>query len=198
MAVKTVDALPALVTYEEAIAQGRIKFFTGIPCGRGHLSERYVRLKACVECAKMYTKKPATYKKNQERKARKKRELQESLAGGPKPKICDVCHRERPIVFDHCHNSKRFRGWLCDQCNVALGMAGESPTLLRKLAVYLEERANGPPDGKEEECLALERLCWRKSFVPDPGYKSRAERASKSFPIRQSRIKGANSCQGAS
>lgn len=59
---------------------------------------------------------------------------------GKKPKRCDVCKKNgRRICFDHCHKSKKFRGWLCHQCNVVLGYAGDSPKLLRKLADYLEK-----------------------------------------------------------
>ena len=63
----------------------------------------------------------------------------EELAGRKKPKRCDVCKKvNRRICFDHCHKSKKFRGWLCHHCNVILGYAKDSPKLLRKLADYLE------------------------------------------------------------
>lgn len=42
-----------VITKEEAKARGLKRFFTGRPCNRGHLSERYVKGTAvCVECAK--------------------------------------------------------------------------------------------------------------------------------------------------
>ncbi|WP_442877192.1 endonuclease VII domain-containing protein [Deinococcus sp. YIM 134068] len=34
-------------------------------------------------------------------------------------------------AIDHCHSSGKVRGILCCQCNVALGMAQESPEILQ-------------------------------------------------------------------
>ena len=68
-----------------------------------------------------------------------RKEYLESKAGRKKPKRCDVCKKTgRIICFDHCHKSQKFRGWICSQCNVTLGYAGDSPELLRKLADYLD------------------------------------------------------------
>lgn len=40
--------------------------------------------------------------------------------------------------LDHCHTSGQFRGWLCTTCNTALGMAKDSPELLRAMAEYID------------------------------------------------------------
>lgn len=57
----------------------------------------------------------------------------------PCPDVCELCHQfNRRIVFDHCHTSGRFRGWLCDRCNKVLGLMKDDPKLLRKMADYLE------------------------------------------------------------
>ena len=29
------------------------------------------------------------------------------------------------LVFDHCHETLQHRGWLCDNCNRAMGMLGD-------------------------------------------------------------------------
>ena len=51
--------------------------------------------------------------------------------------VCGIlCHR----YWDHNHETDMFRGWLCAGCNLAIGHAKESPEILRKLAIYLEER----------------------------------------------------------
>lgn len=64
---------------------------------------------------------------------------QEKEAGRKKPKRCDVCKRGNiAIHFDHCHKKGHFRGWLCYGCNAALGYARDLPSLLRKLADYIE------------------------------------------------------------
>ena len=62
----------------------------------------------------------------------------ELKAGSKRPSKCSVCKRVGRICFDHDHSTGEFRGWLCTQCNTALGHAKDSPKLLRKLAEYLE------------------------------------------------------------
>ncbi len=56
--------------------------------------------------------------------------------------ICGICSSEprkpRRLVLDHDHSSGAVRGFICGQCNVALGMVGDSPERLRQLAEYLE------------------------------------------------------------
>jgi hypothetical protein len=39
-------------TRNEAIAQGRNKYWTGRPCPKGHVAERYVQSSACTECVR--------------------------------------------------------------------------------------------------------------------------------------------------
>lgn len=64
------------------------------------------------------------------------------LACGSK---CQGCGRpfevKRPSapVVDHDHETGKVRGLLCDNCNRALGMLGDDPDTLRRLADYLEK-----------------------------------------------------------
>lgn len=58
---------------------------------------------------------------------------------------CLVCprlgeqSRGGKLVVDHDHKTGRFRGLLCHNCNVALGLVGESTTTLKALISYIEE-----------------------------------------------------------
>lgn len=62
----------------------------------------------------------------------------ETLAGRPKPDKCDICNKEhKKICFDHCHKSGKFRGWICSNCNSALGYAKENIEILKSLILYL-------------------------------------------------------------
>lgn len=71
--------------------------------------------------------------------ARRKRLIKH--AGRPQPETCEICERKvKYLCFDHCHVAKEFRGWLCQQCNTALGMVRDSPEILRRLAAYLERK----------------------------------------------------------
>jgi hypothetical protein len=87
---------------------------------------------------------------------RQRREARLALqAGRSRPSGCDLCGGHRGgIVFDHCHQSGDFRGWLCDRCNKILGLVKDSPTLLRRMARYLE-RSNGKANSSAEEQLLL-------------------------------------------
>lgn len=41
-------------------------------------------------------------------------------------------------VIDHCHDTGRIRGILCQPCNLSIGFAQESAEKLRRLAMYIE------------------------------------------------------------
>lgn len=64
-------------------------------------------------------------------------------AGG----CCEICGKPSSesrwgrLVIDHCHVHGHIRGALCNMCNVAIGLLGDSPATIRKAAHYLESRA---------------------------------------------------------
>lgn len=54
---------------------------------------------------------------------------------------CAICRNEIKLMdsaIDHNHETGEFRGVLCKQCNRALGMFQDSPTVLRNALEYLE------------------------------------------------------------
>lgn len=143
-----------LVNRNEAIEKGFKRYFTGVPCKHGHISERYTsknqRAGQCVSCSV----------------AKKESKEAERIAaiGRPRPSACDICgrdgssHGSGKLVYDHCHRSGRFRGWLCNDCNAALGFAKDDPSLLREMATYLE-RSVGQAKGKDKECASGLFIC---------------------------------------
>lgn len=68
----------------------------------------------------------------------RKRLQLEISAGRPKPLTCEVCGAGGKIFYDHDHVTGKFRGWLCMQCNLALGHARDNTALLYKLIKYLD------------------------------------------------------------
>lgn len=64
----------------------------------------------------------------------------------PKPDVCDLCGNKPPhnkkIVLDHCHDTLKFRGWLCDPCNVGLGNLGDNLASLERAVLYLKTRSS--------------------------------------------------------
>lgn len=56
--------------------------------------------------------------------------------------VCAICQRlpaKGNLDVDHCHKTKKFRGFLCRACNTALGKFQEDVTILKKAIVYLEK-----------------------------------------------------------
>ena len=54
---------------------------------------------------------------------------------------CAICKDKIQLVdsaIDHNHDTGQFRGVLCKQCNRALGMFKDSPTVLKNAVKYLE------------------------------------------------------------
>jgi hypothetical protein len=54
--------------------------------------------------------------------------------------LCPGCGDELTSSshVDHCHARGQIRGVLCNNCNLTLGLAADSPQRLRRLALYLE------------------------------------------------------------
>jgi hypothetical protein len=54
--------------------------------------------------------------------------------------VCDIC--DDPLTlseanFDHCHDTDKFRGWLCRNCNVGVGMFRNRPELFLAAMHYI-------------------------------------------------------------
>jgi hypothetical protein len=64
---------------------------------------------------------------------------------------CAICKKEIQLsesAIDHNHVTGEFRGVLCKQCNRALGMFRDSPTILRNAIDYLEDFGNYGDENK--------------------------------------------------
>lgn len=75
--------------------------------------------------------------RNEHYKIRREAKMWE-IAGRPRADKCDICSKDEMTVFDHCHATGNFRGWICDRCNKTLGLVYDDINLLRKLISYLE------------------------------------------------------------
>ncbi len=60
----------------------------------------------------------------------------------PKPKECEVCKSTRKICYDHDHTTNKFRGWICHNCNMVLGLVYDNPETLQTLIKYLQSSKN--------------------------------------------------------
>lgn len=58
----------------------------------------------------------------------------------PTPGLCPICLKfTNKWVLDHDHDTNKFRGWLCNTCNVAIGKFNDDPSVLKRAIQYLEE-----------------------------------------------------------
>ena len=55
--------------------------------------------------------------------------------------LCAICHMEprsgKRLFVDHCHETLKIRGLLCDDCNVAIGRFHDNPDLVFQAVEYL-------------------------------------------------------------
>ena len=54
---------------------------------------------------------------------------------------CLICQENEATDIDHCHNTGRIRGLLCNGCNSGIGLLADPPERLRAAADYLESYA---------------------------------------------------------
>ena len=64
--------------------------------------------------------------------------------------VCASCHKKEvgknqfgllPLAVDHDHSTGKIRGLLCMRCNRALGMLGDSETIIENLLTYRRKHA---------------------------------------------------------
>ena len=192
-----------LIRRREAAAQGLKYYFTGKPCRRMHIAQRYTSGFQCVVCSSLIAERWHTDNPEQAiLKSRRYRERnpqqraastkkwrdshpevvratskewldsnpdkraayaarqrvnavlrQEKRIGRSKPESCEACgdreistDKGSRIVFDHHHATGQARGWICHNCNIALGHANDSVGRLLLLVGYFGREAV-PPEG---------------------------------------------------
>lgn len=122
-------------------------YFLMRPCSTCGKLERYSTTTYCYTChkenSKRNMKKKYCPKKNRERALRRNygitvEQYDKMLADQEgRCKICDSVPGIRPLCVDHCHETDKVRGLLCDSCNMMLGKAYDNPEILRRGAEYL-------------------------------------------------------------
>lgn len=81
--------------------------------------------------------------------AKQRIQIRKTVGLPPAEYQCPICERDSDAVaglggknvgrwcVDHSHTTNQFRGWLCHDCNRALGNFKDNPTLLQKALTYL-------------------------------------------------------------
>ncbi len=93
-----------------------------------------------AKCKKCQTELRKQYYKPHEYMRRKFKLTEEEYQELMKHENCEVCGRDLSDkkCIDHCHSTEKIRGVLCNNCNTALGLVGDSVQTLSKLIRYLE------------------------------------------------------------
>jgi hypothetical protein len=58
-----------------------------------------------------------------------------------KTNFCECCGNtsNKSLVVDHCHDTLRFRGWICQSCNHGIGNLGDDIKGVEKALEYLRK-----------------------------------------------------------
>lgn len=59
-----------------------------------------------------------------------------ALVLAKKDASCAACGRQDDLHIDHCHDTGKIRGFLCGNCNRALGLLGDDILVIGRLAAY--------------------------------------------------------------
>ena len=52
---------------------------------------------------------------------------------------CECCGKESDLVYDHCHDTMKFRGVLCSGCNRSIGQLGDTLESVERALNYLRK-----------------------------------------------------------
>tara|TARA_E500000331_G_scaffold82908_1_gene78657 strand:+ start:1859 stop:2320 length:462 start_codon:yes stop_codon:yes gene_type:complete len=72
-----------------------------------------------------------------------RKKIKETAPPHPEDGRCECCGKEINTLYkkswymDHCHKTKKFRGWLCNQCNFSIGGLGDDVEGVIKALNYL-------------------------------------------------------------
>lgn len=95
-------------------------------------------LKAAAEYSRNWRKANPTYSRDYKRSIRGLPE-----ATRPAPDVCESCGMspDAALHLDHCHVTGKFRGWLCNKCNLGIGALGDTVESLERAVAYLRRTA---------------------------------------------------------
>jgi hypothetical protein len=79
---------------------------------------------------------------------------------------CEICGRSGGrLSIDHCHDTGKIRGVLCQACNTALGSFQDSVELLKRAALYLVAHSLAEPTTKDADRLRRHPAKRKNEFV---------------------------------
>ena len=130
-----------IISRADALSAGKLYYFTGKPCKRGHVAKRLVSNWGCYTCSlessrTWHRANPQVFQRSKYQITQRELDsLDQSQAHA-----CATCLEPFTQTYhvDHDHATGKVRGLLCKRCNWALGHALDNPATLRRMADYLE------------------------------------------------------------
>lgn len=105
-------------------------------------TDGYLRIaRRCLACARINDKKRSPESRKKEHLKHIHGITEETIKRIIKDQDgkCGGCGcLSRKLVIDHNHKTQEIRGMLCGNCNMSVGLMGDNPNHLRKLANYIE------------------------------------------------------------
>tara|TARA_R110002020_G_scaffold387255_3_gene597952 strand:+ start:652 stop:1104 length:453 start_codon:yes stop_codon:yes gene_type:complete len=93
----------------------------------------------------------------------------------PEDYVCPICHRtqnefSRAFSLDHNHDTGKFRGWLCHNCNTGLGLFKDDLVALQGAINYLKKDNVKVEEMKKSEtdwewAITIFLLIWGSAFL---------------------------------
>lgn len=126
--------------------RGLARYNTGKPCARGHIAYRYVCNGKCSECVSITDKGRSTRWRRARPEQKQKNATRNRLARGlplptrDAPDLCECCNKppgQKSLALDHDHETGKFRGWLCGNCNLGIGKLGDNSHGIIRALNYL-------------------------------------------------------------
>lgn len=106
--------------------------------GKYTLRESY----SCAECGEddPHMFEPGRKKYCKRCRAGQARDRARLATDNPRPPsgtVCPTCKQVKPLVLHHNHATGEFGGYICNDCNLVAGRAGDDPNILRRLADWI-------------------------------------------------------------
>lgn len=142
-----------IITRQRATRRNLKRYFSGVPCRSGHVSERWTKNCICVQCQRQQMKN--RYETDRDKIASAKRQRLYGLTADQfmhmlekQQHKCAICQRAEtrkhkngnvlPLSVDHDHDTGKIRGLLCKKCNTAISYLSDSYVVTERAMRYLK------------------------------------------------------------
>jgi hypothetical protein len=108
--------------------------------------------------------------------------------------VCAICHKSdicnRDLAVDHCHSTKKVRGLLCTNCNMALGKFQDDLQNLLNAVEYLKRNYQVPVVEDSVKHISYDdRPNWKMLVRTPDGVFPSMSHAAKQYDVHETTIR---------